>query len=217
MEYSIDYGRRKNVYILIRDGKVILKVPQNYPKYKMEKIINEKEKWINKKLQEYNQKNRNVREYKDGANIYVLGNRYILKIEYYSKTRIMVKLKDSNFVIYFPENLQINEELIKEVIEKYYCKLAKIELPKYLENIAKEVNLYPSSCSVRNMKRAWGNCNTKKDIHLNTNLIKYSKQAIEYVCLHEICHLKYMNHSKFFWKMVESYMPNYKEIEKELR
>ncbi len=217
MEYSIDYGRRKNVYILIRDGKVILKVPKNYPKYKMEKIINEKEKWINKKLQEYNQKNRNVREYKDGANIYVLGNRYILKIEYYSKTRIMVKLKDSNFVIYFPENLQINEELIKEVIEKYYCKLAKIELPKYLENIAKEVNLYPSSCSVRNMKRAWGNCNTKKDIHLNTNLIKYSKQAIEYVCLHEICHLKYMNHSKVFWKMVESYMPNYKEIEKELR
>lgn len=217
MEYSIDYGRRKNVYILIRDGKVILKVPKNYPKYKMEKIINEKEKWINKKLQEYNQKNRNVREYKDGANIYVLGNRYILKIEYYSKTRIMVKLKDSNFVIYFPENLQINEELIKEVIEKYYCKLAKIELPKYLENIAKEVNLYPSSCSVRNMKRAWGNCNTKKDIHLNTNLIKYSKLAIEYVCLHEICHLKYMNHSKDFWKMVESYMPNYKEIEKELR
>ena len=58
MEYSIDYGRRKNVYILIRDGKVILKVPKNYPKYKMEKIINEKEKWINKKLQEYNQKNR---------------------------------------------------------------------------------------------------------------------------------------------------------------
>lgn len=217
MEYSIDYGRRKNVYILIRDGKVILKVPKNYPKYKMEKIINEKEKWINKKLQEYNQKNRNVREYKDGANIYVLGNRYILKIEYYSKTRIMVKLEDSNFMIYFPENLQINEELIKEVIEKYYCKLAKIELPKYLENIAKEVNLYPSSCSVRNMKRAWGNCNTKKDIHLNTNLIKYSKQAIEYVCLHEICHLKYMNHSKVFWKMVESYMPNYKEIEKELR
>lgn len=217
MEYSIDYGRRKNVYILIRDGKVILKVPKNYPKYKMEKIINEKEKWINKKLQEYNQKNRNVREYKDGANIYVLGNRYILKIEYYSKTRIMVKLEDSNFVIYFPENLQINEELIKEVIEKYYCKLAKIELPKYLENIAKEVNLYPSSCSVRNMKRAWGNCNTKKDIHLNTNLIKYSKQAIEYVCLHEICHLKYMNHSKVFWKMVESYMPNYKEIEKELK
>lgn len=217
MEYSIDYGRRKNVYILIRDGKVILKVPKNYPKYKMEKIINEKEKWINKKLQEYNQKNRNIREYKDGANIYVLGNRYILKIEYYSKTRIMVKLEDSNFVIYFPENLQINEELIKEVIEKYYCKLAKIELPKYLENIAKEVNLYPSSCSVRNMKRAWGNCNTKKDIHLNTNLIKYSKQAIEYVCLHEICHLKYMNHSKVFWEMVESYMPNYKEIEKELR
>lgn len=217
MEYSIDYGRRKNVYILIRDGKVILKVPKNYPKYKMEKIINEKEKWINKKLQEYNQKNRNIREYKDGANIYVLGNRYILKIEYYSKTRIMVKLEDSNFVIYFPENLQRNEELIKEVIEKYYCKLAKIELPKYLENIAKEVNLYPSSCSVRNMKRAWGNCNTKKDIHLNTNLIKYSKQAIEYVCLHEICHLKYMNHSKVFWEMVESYMPNYKEIEKELR
>ena len=45
----------------------------------------------------------------------------------------------------------------------------------------------------------------------------YSRKAIEYVVLHEVCHLKYMNHSKNFWAMVEKYMPDYKEAEKELK
>ena len=67
------------------------------------------------------------------------------------------------------------------------------------------------------MKRAWGNCNSKKEIHLNKNLIKYSKREISYVCLHELCHLKYMNHSKDFWNMVAYYMPDYKMAEKELK
>ena len=45
----------------------------------------------------------------------------------------------------------------------------------------------------------------------------YSHKAIDYVVLHEICHLRYMNHSKKFWEMVESYMPDYKEAERELK
>ena len=85
-----------------------------------------------------------------------------------------------------------------------------------MEKISDIVGLKPKELKIRNFKRAWGNCSSKKIISINKNLCKYSIQAIDYVCLHEICHLKYMNHSKDFWNMVGKYMPNYKLIEKEL-
>ena len=61
------------------------------------------------------------------------------------------------------------------------------------------------------------NFNTEEKITINQNLMMYSRKAIDYVVLHEICHLKYMNHSKKFWDMVASYMPDYKDAEKELK
>ena len=70
---------------------------------------------------------------------------------------------------------------------------------------------------IKKTKSIWGSCSSNRKITINQNLMMYSRKAIDYVVLHEICHLKYMNHSKKFWAMVEKYMPDYKEAEKELK
>ena len=130
-----------------------------------------------------------------------------------------MKIINDKLIITIPSNLQDIEE--KQVLEKAYNKylfnIAKKEIPEIFDKIASIVGLYPKELKIRNFKRAWGNCSSKKIISINKNICKFSKSAIEYVCLHEICHLKYMNHSKDFWDMVKKYMPNYKEIEKELK
>ena len=79
------------------------------------------------------------------------------------------------------------------------------------------MNVMPESFRVKRLKRVWGNCSSKKVISLNYNLIKYSKKAMDYVVIHELSHLKHMNHSKDFWNMVERYMSDYKIAEKELK
>ena len=71
--------------------------------------------------------------------------------------------------------------------------------------------------TIKEIKYAWGSCSSKKNITINLELIKYSQKAIRYVILHELCHIKHMNHSKEFWKLVEKYMPEYKEIQKEFK
>lgn len=97
------------------------------------------------------------------------------------------------------------EEKFKQIIEKNANELIKI------------TGLTPNKIRIRNIKYAWGTCSANKNITINYNLIKYSEQAIKYVILHELCHLKYMNHSKKFWELIQKYMPEYKQVKKEFK
>lgn len=83
--------------------------------------------------------------------------------------------------------------------------------------LIKETGLIPNKVRIRDIKYAWGSCSANKNVTISYKLIYYSKDAIKYVILHELCHIKYMNHSKDFWDLVANYMPNYKEIKKEFK
>lgn len=160
MEYKIQYSKIKNIYIQIKEGKVIVKAPKRVTREEIEKILKNKEKWINKSLDKDRKKEQK-------------------------------------------ENLYTKDEFIK-IVESTTKEL--IEL----------TNLKPNNIRIRDISYTWGSCSTNKNITISLKLIKYSKEAIKYVILHELCHLKYMNHSKNFWNLVEKYMPDYKEIKKSL-
>ena len=161
LEYEIIYSKIKNVYIQIKEGKVILKVPKKVSKKEIEKIIEQKSDWIRKTLEK--------------------------EIKKQEKEPLYTK------------------EKFKEIIENNANELIQ------------ETGLRPNKITIKQIKYAWGSCSSKKNITINLELIKYSEQAIRYVILHEICHLKYMNHSQEFWNLVQKYMPEYKEIKKEFK
>ena len=161
INYEVQYSRIKNIYIQIKDGKVIVKAPRSTSKKQIEKIINEKEKWIEKALEK--EKNKQKRE-----------------------------------------PLYSNEQF-KQIVEKNANQLIQ------------ETGLVPKKITLKQIKYSWVTCSSRKNITINIELIKYSEQAIRYVILHELCHLKYMNHSKDFWNLVEQYMPDYKQVKKEFK
>jgi hypothetical protein len=169
IEYEIDRGKRKNIYIAIRDGKVSIKGPRKMSDEKVQEIIECKKKWIANKLEEEKHSDRKEKEEKYLRN------------------------------------------------EKHYRKEAEKKIPEIMEKMIALTGLKPNEYKLINFKRAWGNCSSKKVIKLNAKLVMYSDFAIAYVCLHELCHLKYMNHSKDFWNLVKSFMPDYKLAEEELK
>ncbi len=159
LEYEIRYSKIKNVYIQIKEGKVIVKAPKKVSKKEIEKIIKQKSDWIQKALEK--------------------------EIKKQEKQPLYTK------------------EEFKRIIEKNVNELVQL------------TGLKPNKITINQIKYAWGSCSSKKNITLNLELIKYSQEAIRYVILHELCHIKYMNHSKDFWNLVEKYMPNYKQVKKE--
>lgn len=113
------------------------------------------------------------------------------------------------------------EESKNETKEREYTKTDIENLKNKLEYIfpelIKQTNLVPNKIRIRNIKYAWGSYSSNKNITINLKLVDKSEEEIKYVVLHELCHLKYMNHSDKFWNLVEKYMPNYKEIRKQLK
>lgn len=215
LEYELVRSKIKNMYILIRNGKVIVKAPNNISENRIKDFINSKEDWINKKLKEFEKKSFKEKSYVSGEVFKILGNDYILNIEYGDFEKASVNLDNGYINICVSENCEIAK--IKELIEKMYYKIALMIVDKSVNMWKNILKIAPDVVVIKKLKTAWGKCNSKRKITINPDLMKYDQRVIDYVVLHEFCHLRYMNHSKDFWNMVGKFMPNYKDLKKELK
>lgn len=107
----------------------------------------------------------------------------------------------------------------KEEAEKYIYNKSKLIFKERLEIIIPLFNNLPKfNLKIRKMKSKWGVCNIKSmSITLNSELIKKDIYLIDYVIIHELCHFKYMNHSKEYWNYLSKFYPDYKKARKELK
>lgn len=217
--YTINKAKIKNIYITIENGEVVIKAPWYTTRNQIQEVVESKREWIMKKLEEYNVSPRKAKEYEDGEKFQILGESYYLNIYYKDINNAILNVENEKIEIILPLSYaeEDNTEQIKKMIDKMYYMIAEKEVESAMEKTRKMVGLAPEEYKIKKIKYAWGTCSSRKVITINQNLMMYSRKAIEYVILHEICHLKYMNHSKKFWETVESYMPDYKEAEKELK
>lgn len=218
IEYIILRRKIKNVYICIKDGQVVVKAPLKLSEEKIKELINEKSAWIEKKLKN-KKEDRNI-DIKNKDYIYILGNKIKMEYEYISKNKINIFLDENSCKISIPLNTKLTDEMYLKIEEKLDKELRKIAEKYILIAIEKYINLTclcPEKITIRKFKTIWGNCSSKREIKINQRIIHYGMEQIEYVCLHEITHLKYMNHQKSFWSFVAKYMPNYKEISNVLK
>ena len=198
---EIIYKNNKNMYLRIKDDlKVVITAPKRTPERVITSFISNNIDYIIKIIIQKEQiktKKQDKLEY--------LGNLYdICRINekniYIGDTKAFVGTKVNLDTWYKKKS--------KEVFETYYNNC--------FEQF-KESKIKPD-LKIRKMKSKWGVCNiTNKTITLNQELIKLDSKYLEYVIYHELCHLKHPNHSKDFWNLVEVYIPNYKQIRKEMK
>jgi predicted metal-dependent hydrolase len=217
--YTVSKARVKNLYISVENGEVVIKAPWYVTNSQIQEVVESKREWIMRKLEEYQKSPRKAKEYADGEQFQVLGKPYTLNIYFKEISKAKLNVTDGSIDIVLPLEYSEtdNTAIIKRMIEKMYFMIAEREVDIAMEKLTRKVGLAPEEYRIRKVKTAWGTCSSTKKITINQDLMMYSREAIEYVVLHEICHLKYMNHSKKFWDMVESYMPDYKIYEKELK
>ena len=218
IEYELERKKIKNCYISVKNGEVKVRAPIRVSKEEIEKMLAQKMDWILTHVQKQKQKAQTPKQYVDGEIFKVLGKEVVLKILYGKVEKPQLKLWFGQLKMTFPMEKQENEkEQIQKFINCFYQELAEKEVEKAMKKMTEKVGIAPKQYKIKNLKSTWGNCSSAENISINGKVVMYSRQCIEYVCLHEICHLKNMDHSQKFWQMVEKYMPDYKKAEEELK
>ena len=112
---------------------------------------------------------------------------------------------------------QKNSYSAEELYEKYLKHVAKKYLVQRGSELSAKFGFSVKRFSVRGQKSRWGSCSRRGNISLNYNLLKFRKEVIDYVIVHELCHLRQLNHSRKFWNEVAQILPHYKSLKKELK
>ena len=212
---TVEKKNIKHMYIRILppNGEVKVSAPKSVSNEDIIRFVKSKKEWILKK-QKYILENdiKAPLKYDNGEKHYLWGKEYTLQlISNHDLKHVLIN--DNTLYLPIPKRSTIEKR--KNILDEFYRRELKKAIPAVLDRCTKIVGRTPQSVTVRKMKN-WGNCKQDGRITLNLNLAKKDKECLEYVMIHELCHLIEFNHGKNFKKLMDKFYPNWKEIKKRL-
>lgn len=208
---KIIHSKRKNVaLVILHDATLIVRAPMRTPLKYIEKLVEEKFSWIERKMQEANNRPKAVKKtFQAGEEFLYLGNMYKFKLT----DGLEIQITDS-FELLFPRVFLWRSHARMLC---WYKKQAQEIIAERTKIIAKNLNLKYSTLKISNAKTNWGSCGPKNSLNFNWRLIMAPNSIIDYIIIHELVHILEKNHSQEFWKKVATVMPEYKKSRKWLK
>ena len=199
-EVVIQKKNNKNTYIRVKeDLKIYVTTSYFASKLYIYNLLEQNKEYLKKVLTKQEIKNENT-------SFNYLGKKYDVII-----CNIVNNVELDENKIYTPNEKELDKYIKKNTLELFKERL-DYNYNLFLENIP-----YPK-LKIRTMKTRWGVCNKRDNsVTLNSKLIEYNIEALDYVIIHELSHFVHFNHSKEFWMLVSKYNPNYKQIKKYLK
>lgn len=215
IEYDVFFSKRKTIGITVTpEGEVVVKAPETALQDRIQKIVTKKAPWIIKQ-QEYFlsfQPRSEEKKYISGESHLYLGRQYKLKVKKGAKND--VSFDGRQIVVYHKNNSSAKKVLNNWYRHRAGLKFAELAVP--MINRFQKYRVFNPLISVLEMKARWGSCTPKGKIILNPQLIKAPRPCIEYVILHELCHLVHRNHSKKFFALQKKEMPDWEKWKNKL-
>lgn len=209
-----DYVERSNRRTLslsvMKDGNVVVKAPLSMKDEVINRFVESKQEWIKSKLFLINKTKAKFDDVVHYQRFLLYGNRYTLHLS-------DVKRIETNdeFQIVMP--IKIEKDKLLKTLKAWYKKVAKKILSDRLAFWEERIRLKSSQMKIGDSKGRWGSCNTKGTIVFNFRVIMLPPALIDYVIVHELCHLVEMNHSKKFWSLVMKFLPKTPELKKAMK
>jgi len=221
---SIQFGTRQILYHLHRTDRrnvrmvvspeltVDIFAPKTATHEEIRSVVKKKAAWIARTLDkmEVYHPLATPKRYLSGETFVYLGRQYRLKVE---KGKNQAAKLSGRFFFVEIEGRK-DAKIVKRKAETWYRKRAREILNLYIEKcytIASRHNIPKPSLMIRTMRRRWGSCSPSSRITLNRNLIQAPVHCIEYVIMHELCHLKHHNHSNAFYSLLTRCLPDWRK------
>ena len=208
IEYQLVYANRKTLEIAVHpDTKIVVKAPNGSNKQLIKEKVRKKARWIFKQILYFSQfiPKTPARQYINGETHLYLGRRYRLRIKKGDDNR--VKLKRGYF-----EVETCNCEDARGILEGWYLKKARLKFTELFENRWANFKAKTSdkpNLKIRKMEKRWGSLSKNLTLTLNPELIKAPKECVDYVIVHELCHLIHQNHNSEFYRLLEDELPDW--------
>jgi len=205
-------SRRKTVGLIVEsDGTLTIRAPRWADDAVIARVIAEKRSWIEKKQDEARARRRlnPPRTYQSGESFPYLGDQYELRLVPGAK-----RLKLDGGVFLLGEG---NRDGAKRAFEAWYRRRAKSYIPDRVSYLAGELGLSYRSVKINGAKKRWGSCSSAGNLNFTWRLMMAPEDMVDYVIVHELCHLQEPNHSRAFWEIVGAAVPDYREKRRWLR
>ena len=211
MKFQVDVkrtNRKKTASIKIEQGVVQVIVPQNLPQKEIDDLLKQKSDWIRKKLIiQQSVPVSKPKEFVSGESFTYLGRNYRLKV--LTGQLQPVKLKQGYLQVTVPVEQKSDQALIRKLLQDWYLDRASKKLEQKTVKYAQQIGVQPSKIRVREYKSRWGSCSVRGEVSYNWRIIISPNPVVDYVVVHELCHLIHHNHSKQYWNQVRSIVPDY--------
>ena len=213
IKYSLVFDDRKTLGIKVYpDKSVHVVAPTDSTIEKIEEKVRSKASWIIRQQDFFMSFHPMTppRKYISGETHLYLGRQYRLKVK--ESDQPSVKLQGGNIVVETKD--KADRKKVEQQLRRWYKSKAEIHFNKLFEEqlpVAKTFFNGTPTLKYRWMEKRWGSCDSKAQVHLNLELIKAPKRCIEYVIVHELCHLVHLNHSTAFFDLLEKLLPDWRE------
>lgn len=217
-EFQLIRSKRKTMQISIHSpDKIRVFSPEKLSNKKILEWVSSKGPWIEKQLKDYydNYSVAENKNYVDGEKFLYLGRSYQITIILDSTLSTSnVKFSRGRIVITTPTK---DPAVLRNAMEIWYRQKALEKISEKVFFYSKALEVKPSSITIKEQKSRWGSCSQKGDLFFNWRIIMAPSNVVDYIVVHELCHLIHFNHSPQFWDELSCIIPKYKEYRKWLK
>jgi len=198
--------------IVYPDQRVVVRSPFRYDQTKVLEQVKKRAHWIIKQRDYFSQFMPRLpeKQYISGETFYYLGRQYRLRIR--KDSEYSAKMRGKFIWVITP--VPSREKKIKEVVQSWFSEHARATFECRLQACFEDAKRYRvpyPKIKLRRMTRRWGSCGNNGSVLLNTELVKAPIHCVDYVIMHELCHLKYPKHNPRFFRLLSALMPDWEQ------
>lgn len=218
INYEIIRSRRNTADIIVeRDGQIIVRAPEWADDAQVASIVASRELWIHRSLAEWRDLNANriTREYTNGEGFLYLGRNYRLQLTGDEAPRLV--LKNGRFQLRRALLHKGDNRDASSAFREFYTAKGKKRLRSRVDYFAPKVGVEVQSVEVRELGHRWGTCMQSGKLSFHWKCMMAPQTIIDYVVVHELCHLHHRDHTDAFWNEVDKVLPDFRERKEWLR
>lgn len=224
IDYQLDYRfDSKDITVIVEwlNG-VKVTAPHDITEQQLQELLHKKAPWILSKWKAFDEITDKPapKEFVSGEKFSYLGRNYRLKLYRHTDiNKVDLVFYRGRFTGHVPASFSEDEKnnALSSAFKNWYLTQGEKKVPQRLKIYTEKMNITPGSIKLKEQKRRWGTCTPNGNIYVNWRIMMAPLPIVDYLLVHELAHLKYPNHSKDFWQLVRSIVPDYEQRKEWLR